>query len=37
MVSSASRRDSASATVLRAPGLYSTLKLNPSNLLAHWC
>lgn len=27
----------ASATTLLLPGLYSTWKSNPSNLLAHWC
>jgi hypothetical protein len=34
---SVSWRDNASATTLVAPGLYSTWKSNPSNLLAHWC
>ena len=33
--SSASRRDRASATVLRRPGRYSTVKSKPNSLLIH--
>ena len=34
---SASRRDRASATVLRRPRQYSTVKSKPNSLLVHWC
>ena len=35
--SSVSRRERASATVLRRPGRYSTVKSQPNSLLIHWC
>jgi hypothetical protein len=37
VTSSVSRRDKASATVLRRPGRYSIVKLKPKSLLIHCC
>jgi hypothetical protein len=37
VTSSVSRRDMASATVLRRPGWYSMVKSKPKSLLIHWC
>jgi hypothetical protein len=37
VTSSVSRRDKASATVLRRPGRYSMVKSKPKSLLIHWC
>jgi hypothetical protein len=34
---SVSRQDKASATVLRRPGRYLTVKSMPNSLLIHWC
>lgn len=35
--SGGARRDRASAAAFCFPGLYSTVKSNPSNLLTQWC
>jgi hypothetical protein len=37
VASSSSRRERASATVFKRPGLYSNEKSKPKSLLIHWC